>query len=640
MTAEAWSTGQVAAARRGRPRLHLWSRAGIRTLGRGLLIALILTAAYWFAYQLRFDFDPPEPHSSALSDTILLVFGGKLLILILAGTHRRSWSHWGTADAVDLGRTVALGGAWVFFLHAILLNLRAFPRSVLLLDVILGFMLVGAARTVRVALRGGGRQLDGDRRRIVLVGAGETGGQLIAQLRRGNALPYRAEGIVDDDPARQGTFIHGTPILGTVEELPMVVQALQADEIIVATPSATRDQMRRIVGLCRLSNVPYRILPRTDEVLAGSIQWKQIREVQIEDLLRREAVRIDAGAIAALVAGRSILVTGGAGSIGSEIVRQVAGWAPRSLAVLDQHETGLFHLRAELEARNPTVELAVLVGDVGCERTLHRVFAEFAPEVVIHAAAYKHVPMLERNVQEAVENNVFGTLAVARAAGRAGAGTFVLISTDKAVNPTSVMGTTKRLAELVIQDVGTEFPGTCFLGVRFGNVLGSQGSVIPLFREQIARGGPVTVTHPEMQRYFMTIPEAARLVLQAATFGERGRIYILDMGEPVRIVDLATDLITLTGLEPGLDIEIRFSGIRPGEKLFEELSFDAERMERTNHPKVFRGRLQPMEHGRLAEGLGALRQSVESRDEAAVRLLLQRLVPEATLIRPTAAEPG
>jgi FlaA1/EpsC-like NDP-sugar epimerase len=614
----------------------------VRSLARGSLLAGLMTVSYWFAYQLRFDFELPDAHADALRLTILPSLLAKFAICLSLGSHRRSWSHWGASDAWDLVRLVAVNAIAVLALQGVVLNLRNFPRSVFILDAIVSLSVAVAMRWTWQHLRVGspGARAPVATRPIVLVGAGDTGGQLLGQLARGGRLPYRAEGIVDDDPARQGSFVHGVPVLGTVDDLAQVVEAVGAEEIIVATPSASGEQMRRIVECCREAGRPYRLLPPTEEVLAGSIQWKQVRQVQIEDLLRREPVRIDSGAIAALVAGRCVFVSGAAGSIGSEVVRQLAGWGPAQIVLLDRSESDLFHLQLEFVERWPDIRAAVHIGDAADRILLKHLFKAHRPDVVVHAAAYKHVPMVEHNVIQGVANNVLGTEAIAEAAGAAGCRTVVLISTDKAVNPTSVMGTTKRLAELVMQRAQLRHPKTRFLAVRFGNVLGSQGSVIPLFKDQIARGGPVCVTHPEMRRYFMTIPEAARLVLQAATLGDGGCLYILDMGEPIRIVDLASDLIRLSGLEPGIDIEVKFTGMRPGEKLFEELAFDAERMERTQHKKVFRGRLQGLDVDALDRGMVLLRECVENGDSAQARRLMQELVPEASLSSDPGAQAG
>lgn len=624
------SAGIDGAALRQRRR-GLLGRAGVRALLRGVLLAFSLTASYWLAYQLRFDFQPVEPHQDALRITLPLMALASLALVLLMGSHRRSWSHWGSSDAYDLARLAGLSAILGLALQGLVLNLRAYPRSVFLLHPMIAFGLGAILRWFAATVRRG-RQSGGEQRRgFLLVGAGETGGQLLAQISRSTRIPLRADGIVDDDPLRQGTFVHGVPVLGTIDDLVDVARSVSAEEIIVATPSATGEQLRRITDHCRQSGLPYRILPRTEEVLAGSIQWKQVREVRIEDLLRREPVRIDAQAIAALVAGRTVLVSGAAGSIGSEIARQLAAWGPLRLVLVDRAETGLFHLQSELTTQFGDVPLAIHIGDVANRTTARDLLARHRPEVVIHAAAYKHVPMVEFNVREGIANNAFGTEALAEAAGETGCHTFVLISTDKAVNPTSVMGASKRLAELVLQSVQRRHPGTRYAAVRFGNVLGSQGSVIPVFREQIAAGGPVTVTHPEMRRYFMTIPEAARLVLQAATFGESGAIYILDMGDPVRIVDLARDMIRLSGLEPGVDVEIRFTGVRPGEKLFEELAFDGERMERTDHKQVFRGRLVPADDSSFRADLDVLRASLWAEGEDAARARLRKLVPESAI---------
>jgi FlaA1/EpsC-like NDP-sugar epimerase len=397
-------------------------------------------------------------------------------------------------------------------------------------------------------------------------------------------LKIAVVGFIDDDPSKRGLRVCGTPVLGTVDDLPALVQKHDVGEVLIAIPSASGARLRRIVDRCEEAGVHHRVLPTLGELVEGSVMYTQMREVKVQDLLARAPVKLDLARVRTLIAGRTVLVTGAAGSIGSELCRQIAAHEPKTLVLYDRYENGIFVMEMELSARFPNVRLVPVLGDVLLEDQLKSVFTAHRPEIVFHAAAYKHVSMAERNVLEAVRNNLLGTRNVAHAAVEYGAKEFVLVSTDKAVRPTSIMGATKRAAELVVQEMRGS---SCrAVAVRFGNVLDSSGSVVPLFRQQIARGGPVTVTDEKVSRYFMTIPEATQLILQAASLGEGGEIFILDMGEPVRIVELARQMIRLSGLEPDEDIAITFTGLRAGEKLHEELMTPDEETAATYHDRI------------------------------------------------------
>ena len=439
------------------------------------------------------------------------------------------------------------------------------------------------------------------------------------------------KGFVDDDLTKQGSVIHSVPVLGTTRDLARLVLAHDIDHVIITMGRAPRDQMRRILDLCERVPVSARIIPGLAEILEGGVSMTRVRNVEIEDLLGREPVKLEIDAVRAFITEKTVMVTGAGGSIGSELARQIARFRPARLLLVERAEPALFVIDRELRESFGELEIVPLIADVTDALRMESVFRNYGPDAVFHAAAHKHVPMMEHNPGEAIKNNVIGTRTVAELAGRFGCGAFVLISTDKAVNPTSVMGATKRVAELVIQDLDARFAGTRFVAVRFGNVLGSTGSVIPIFREQIQRGGPVTVTHPDMVRYFMTIPEASQLVLQAGVMGEGGEIFVLDMGEPVKIVDLARDMIRLSGFRAGDDIEIVFSGVRPGEKLFEELHMTGEEVTKTRHPKIFIGRIAGIESAELAAGIQAVWPAAQRGDAALVREGLARLVPEATI---------
>jgi FlaA1/EpsC-like NDP-sugar epimerase len=462
------------------------------------------------------------------------------------------------------------------------------------------------------------------------VGAGRAGVLAAREIlgREDSGLDVR--GFIDDDPLKQNSVILGLRVLGATADLKGLVKHLAIDEVVITIAQAPRREIRRIVGICEAIPVRVRIMPGIWEILQGNVKVSSIRDVEIEDLLGRDPVRLDEELLRAFLSGRRVLVTGAGGSIGSELCRQVARLGPSKLLLVERAEFVLFDIHREIQRLWPAVKVVPLVGDVGDELRMRAIFEAYRPEVVLHAAAHKHVPLMEENPTEAIRNNTLATRKIGKIAGECGAEVFVLISTDKAVRPTSVMGASKRLAELVVQDLDGRH-ATRFLAVRFGNVLGSTGSVIPIFREQIRAGGPVTVTHPEMVRFFMTIPEASQLVLQAGAMGKGGEIFILDMGEPVKIVDLARDMISLSGLRPGEDIEIVFTGTRPGEKLYEEVSTTGENVARTGHPKIFIGTIRPVESARLEEALAALEASACRNDEAAIRETLGRIIPEAAL---------
>ncbi|MEZ4460984.1 MAG: nucleoside-diphosphate sugar epimerase/dehydratase [bacterium] len=460
-------------------------------------------------------------------------------------------------------------------------------------------------------------------RPLVILGAGDTGETLLREITKNRNLPYKAVGFLDDDPYKRGLRIHGVPVLGPVSLLSEIVQKHRVEEVIIAMPSASREQLRRVVDLSKSIGVKTRILPAVEAILEGHVSLNALREVSIDDLLGREPVKLDTGAIGRFIEGQTVLVTGAGGSIGSEICRQVLRFGPARLVMVERAETPLFFIHRELAGSIEEVE--PIIADVGDRDRMRKVFQAHKPAVVIHAAAYKHVPLMEQYPCQAVLNNVRGTQNVADLAAEYGCKNFILVSTDKAVNPTSVMGATKRVTELYVLSLNSRFE-THYCAVRFGNVLGSNGSVVPIFTEQLKRGGPITVTHPEMTRYFMTIPEASQLVLQAAANGKGGELFILDMGEPVRIADLARDMIRLSGLSEN-EVEIVFTGVRPGEKLFEELTLDEERVDKTRHEKIFIGRTADAELNLLKDHLPPLLEAAADDDDLRVRAELKAIIP-------------
>ena len=544
--------------------------------------------AYALAFVIRFDLTWPRTHTALFWRTLPILLLCRLLSGLLVRLSTGRWRFIGTRDLFRLVLAAVLGSLIFFALVWEPLEPVRVPRAVMIFESCLTVLFIGGGwvlyRTAYEVLRHL-RSEEGPARRVLLIGAGEAGNLLVREMWRG-PTGYRPVGFVDDDPTKRGMVLNSLKVRGRVDELSAVVRELTPDEIIIACPAASPAELRRIVKACEETPVPFKVLPGIREVLEGEVRLAQLREVQIEDLLGREPVRLTLPELAAELSGRTVLITGAAGSIGSELSRQVARHAPGKLLLLDQAETELFYLQMHLRESFPGVHVVPYVGDITDAAMVERIFVAERPHQVFHAAAYKHVPMLEENPYEAARNNVFGTWRIGDAAGRHGAAKVVLISTDKAVRPVSTMGASKRLAELVMLELQEQHPKTSFAAVRFGNVLGSSGSVLPIFRRQIAEGRPLTVTHPEVTRYFMTIPEAVQLVLLASLMPDlRGRIAMLEMGEPIRIVDLARNLLELSGLRHS-DGHIVYTGLRPGERLHEELVAPDERTIPTKHPKV------------------------------------------------------
>ncbi|HNX26295.1 MAG TPA: nucleoside-diphosphate sugar epimerase/dehydratase [Phycisphaerae bacterium] len=511
-----------------------------------------------------------------------------------------------------------------------------FPKSVLVLDFMVTVFLVSVAR---LALRIYYEELrpisPEGLKRVLLVGAGSAGETILRELSRTRYEEYRVVGIVDDDPHKQGLLIHDIPILGKTDDIPRICKENDIREIIIALPSASQKQMKRVINLCSGTKLKFQALPGLSDIISGKVMVSQIRPVDINDLLGRDIVQLDTKAISSFINGRIVLVTGAGGSIGSEMCRQICSYSPQRLIIVEQAETALFDIENELRRNFPKVCLVPRICDIYDRERVMSVWDEIRPNVVIHAAAYKHVPMMEYNPCEAVKTNIFGSKNVADASVKYDVAEFITISTDKAVNPSSIMGCSKRVVEIYTQALNwRENCKTKFKAVRFGNVLGSAGSVVPTFRKQIATGGPVTVTHPDMTRYFMTIPEAAQLVLEAAATGQGGQIFLLDMGEPVKIADLAKQMITLSGFRPGEDIDIVYTGIRPGEKLFEELRTQGEDIEPTVHPKIMIWTHSPIEWEKVQQIMDSLEPLKNTNDRDAVVDALKKAVPEFVPLNP------
>jgi FlaA1/EpsC-like NDP-sugar epimerase len=602
-----------------------WKRGVLLGLGDALLLALALS----LAFLIRFEGKIPSTHFNNIGFIIIVALTLKIPIFYLFRLYRMSWAYVSFHELLDVFKAVTLSSIALgtfFFLWGG--SVTILPRSVLMLDYLLTLFLIGGFRSAKRIYQGWRGGFSPEGRRVLIVGAGDAGEQIVRAMLSEQRSRYFPVGFVDDGPAKQGITIHGVRVLGTRQEIPQLVQQHEVEELLIAMPSVSSKIIRETVELGRRAGLKdIKILPGFHELVTGRVGLTDIRSLQLEDLLGREPVRLDMREIEAYLKDKTVLVTGAAGSIGSELCRQIVKFHPQLLIALDQDESGLFAIHNELSQRFPNTKLASVIADIRDTCKIEQIFEYYRPRVVFHAAAYKHVPLMEAHPDEAVKNNIFGTLIVAEAAQRTRVEKFVLISTDKAVNPTSVMGATKRVAEIILQVMNSQGP-TKFVSVRFGNVLGSRGSVIPIFQEQIKRGGPVTVTHEEMKRYFMVTSEAVLLVLQAGALGQGGEVFVLDMGEPVRIVDLAREMIRLSGYEPDRDIPIVFIGPRPGEKFFEELLTAEEGTVATKHEKIFVARTSaPSSPTQLWQQLHKLKKLAEQGAPAEVIQILQELVP-------------
>ncbi len=599
----------------------------LRSRGAAFVHDLLMVPLAWLgAFWLRFNLETPPPaYLAAALFALLLIVPAHAVVFHVFGLYRGVWRFASLPDLMRILKAVAV--ATLLSLGALFAatRLQSIPRSVPVLFLFLQLLLLAGPRMLYRWRKDRGLGLQSGQR-VLIVGAGSAGEMLVRDMFRDPEHAYAPVAFVDDLPRRQGSDIRGVPVAGDCASIPRLARVLAVDVIVLAIPSANSRQMQRLVGLCEAAGVPFRTVPRLRNLMRGQVSVAQLKAVSIEDLLGREAVRLDWQAIEGGLAGRSILVTGGGGSIGSELCRQIAALRPRRLVVLENCEFNLYNIEMELRERYADLALECRLGDVTDAAAVARVFAGARPEVVFHAAAYKHVPMLEHQVREAVRVNVLGTRCVADAAGRHAVDEFVLISTDKAVNPANAMGATKRLAEQYCQLAGHS-GRTRFITVRFGNVLGSAGSVVPLFRRQIEKGGPVTLTHADMERYFMTIPEACQLIMQAGVMGEGGEIFVLDMGQPVRIQYLAEQMIRLSGHTPA-DVAIEYIGLRPGEKLYEELFYGSEDLKPTAHERIRVARHLPLDAEPLRERLAELERSVIEFDTDRVAAGLKELVPE------------
>ena len=599
----------------------------------------ILSFAFILAYLLRFDFAPPEDQIQRVFLQVIFVASFQLLIMRICNVHKFIWRY---VSVPEMNRIL-----FALFLAAIpmlilrfglyeIFNYSAIPLSIIILDFFLAFIGILGIRLLRRELYDNfhrtrtGINTSSEKKSVLLIGAGRAGVMTLTEIKNRGDFDIDVKGFVDDDKLKKGAIINGVKVLGNTKQLPELVKNLEIDQIIISIAQATREDFQRILSICRKIPIKVQTIPGLYELLQEKVSVSRIRDIEIEDLLGRSPIQLDKTSIKTFLQEKVVMVTGAGGSIGSELVRQLVHCRTDKLILVERSEFALFLIEREIKEDFPDVEVVSVLRDICDQNEMTKVFERFRPQVIFHAAAYKHVPMMEINAAQAIKNNILGTNVLGHLAGKYNTEAFVLISTDKAVNPTSVMGATKRVSELVVQDLNKLFE-TRFVAVRFGNVIGSNGSVIPTFREQIKKGGPVTVTHPEMERFFMTIPEASQLVLQAGALGTGGEIFVLDMGEPVKILDLAKETIKLSGLEPDVDIQISFTGIRPGEKLFEELQSNKEQLSKTIHPKIFVGTIDSYPSSEIYGMLNALEELYLSEDNEKIRRFLNSFLPEANL---------
>jgi FlaA1/EpsC-like NDP-sugar epimerase len=601
----------------------------------------ILCAAFLIAYLPAVNIQLGDFYRERALTQVSFVVFVQFSALFLLGAYSIIWRYISITDVkVFLLAAAVSGGILVsvrFLLSFTAFDLWQVPISVIVIDTVLAFGGLLALRVLRRFIYelsehgnlGHARKV-AERIPALLVGAGRTGATLAREVAGRKDAELDVRGFVDDDPRKKGGSVSSFKVLGHTSDLARFVDEIGIKRVVITLDNATGKEIRRIIDICGEIPVKTQIVPSLNELAQGRVSISRIRDVQIEDLLGRDPVTLEDANLSELLSGRTIMVTGAGGSIGSELVRQIIRFSPARILLVERAEFFLFEIHRELSEVVSQVEMVPLIADVGDGSRIRQIFENYRPEVIFHAAAHKHVPLMESNAIEAVKNNIFATQTIGKLAGEFGATHFVLISTDKAVNPTSIMGASKRMAEIVVQELN-QTSSTNYIAVRFGNVLGSAGSVVPIFRDQIQKGGPVTVTDPEMTRYFMTIPEASQLVLQAGALGSGGEIFILDMGRPVKILDLAEDMIRLSGLTPHEDIDIVFNGVRKGEKLFEELEISGENLEKTRHPKVYIGKIATFSKTDVAQMLSAFQKAVNDNDGAHVRTLFNQFLSEANV---------
>jgi len=598
----------------------------------------LLVAAYVLSYLLRFEFSLSTIDLAVLKKSIIPIVACKLIFFYWFKLYRGMWRYTSISDLINIIKATLVSSATIIAGILILFRFQGFPRSVFVIDAVLTLIFISGFRLiVRLFFTSDHNSLtifhknsEEKGLRLLIIGAGDAGEKMLREIRDNARLKYEIVGFLDDDSNKAGLLIHGVPVLGLIAEAKEIVDRENIEEILIAISLATGKQMKRIVEICKQAKVKYKTIPGVGELIDGRVTIKSIRDVSYVDLLGREPVHLEKEKIGQYLKGKRVLVTGGGGSIGSELCRQIAHYNPACLIILDRTEKNLYDIEMDMWRDFSYIKYIPVLGDIRHKVEIEGIFKKYIPDVVFHAAAYKHVPMIETNPWEAVYNNILGTRNVIETAHDSEIERFVLVSTDKAVNPTNVMGASKRVTELIMQ-AHANSGATKFMAVRFGNVVGSSGSVIPFFKKQIERGGPVTVTHPEVTRYFMTIPESVQLILQAGAMGEGGEIFVLDMGTQVKIVDIARDLIRLSGFEPERDIEIKFIGLRPGEKLYEELIVVGEEIDQTGHDKILilnhRGP-DYLPKSDLDKKISELVKLADDRDAEGIKSKLKEIVPE------------
>ncbi|CAN5132559.1 nucleoside-diphosphate sugar epimerase/dehydratase [soil metagenome] len=601
----------------------------------------ILCGAFFLAYLFRFNFEIDEYYLDNALNQLPFIVLVQFASLFVVGAYSIIWRYVSLEDIKSFLKAAFISGVILIFVRLLLSPERFIrwqvPLSIILMDTFFAFAGLLALRVLRRSIYEISEKRTyqiGKRRKVpkqtLIVGAGRLGAATIKEVVGRADTELDVKGFIDDDRRKKGGSVGGIKVLGTTDDLARLADELNIDQIVLAIDQTNSKDIRRVLDICRAIPVKAQIVPSLNEIAHGRVAVNRIRDVQIEDLLGREPVQLDNQNLHDFLTDKTVMVTGAGGSIGSELVRQIVNFSPKLILLVERTEFMLFQIERELFRNFPEIKIVPLLTDIGDEPRMREIFDKYKPEVIFHAAAHKHVSLMELNPSEAIKNNIFATKTIGNLAGEFGVKDFVLISTDKAVNPTSIMGASKRIAEIVLQDLNNIYP-TNYMAVRFGNVLGSTGSVIPIFREQIKEGKAVTVTDPAMTRYFMTIPEASQLVLQAGALGAGGEIFILDMGEPVRILDLAEDMIRLSGFQPYEDIDIVFTGIRQGEKLFEELEITGEHLLNTTHPKIFIGKIAVYAGEEVANILSNFHQSLEKNDTVKIRALLNHFLPEAKI---------
>ncbi len=592
---------------------------------------LLISFAIWFAFFLRFEGQIPSQYGNIIQTVIILALVFLIPTFYFLRLYSFSWSYVSTNELISLGKATTLG--FLFLGVTIYISkdfpfFAGFPRSTLFISYFLILLFSGGIRFAkRIYLQLFQRGSKEEKERTLIVGAGDAGEQILRSIQSSRLSPYLPVGFIDDDILKQGSSIHGIKVLAGIKDIPEIVKSLRIGQIIVALPSAKFSVVKKAVEMGRKSAIKkIKILPPLSEIINGEITLSDIRGFQEEDLLDREPILQDLTGIEKFIRGKAILITGAAGSIGSELSRQIAKFNPSFLLLLDQDETGIFNISEELKEKFPKLKISPLIADIRDKEKIDQVFHNFHPHIVCHAAAYKHVPLMEVHLEEGVKNNIFGTKIVAEVALKYKVDKFIFISSDKAVNPKSVMGATKRVGEMICQ-VFNKRNSTKFISVRFGNVLGSRGSVIPIFKEQIKKGGPIEITHPKMKRYFMTTPEAVLLVIKAGSIGQGGEVFVLDMGNPIRILNLAKELIRLSGLEPDKDVPIIYSKPRPGEKFSEEILTAEEGTVATQSKKIFMARLSEIDEKKLNFHLEQLKEAAYNLDKEKIKNILKELIP-------------